>query len=763
MISIKKLVVGLMMVAVVFGAYGVSQVNAITASDVEMLCVVLNCTPAQRATMLSLSTGGSSTGGMVTSAPVPPLQMQSSGAEVTKLQNFLISEGFPIAAGATGYFGDQTKNALMAFQTANNISPAVGYYGSITAGVVSNMIAMTPPPFVPPPFTSGPCSGGAMFNSVTGARCSMPLPAGCTSTAGFSVTTGMSCMGSSVPPPTLPAGCTSTAGFSVTTGMSCAGTPDTTPDDDDTGLTGGAGSVSEYQLITSLNNEEVGEDAEDVEIAGLEIEADNSSDIELTAVRLVFGNDDTTNSSATADDNFDEYVSEVSVWFNGEEVARMDGDEFDDDNDWTKTLTLDSGAVIKAGETADLVVAISAVSNLDSTFVGESWDVDFRSIRFVDGLGASTSEDPSTGVRLFSFESFATSAGAELKISADDESINDPHILDVHATDETQSEDVELLSFTLEAKGDSDLKIKKFAVDIDVTGAANVDDIIVGGATPAIKLIIDGEEYGTPTYGGNGGGAYAAGTTGVGADEAVRWADVDYTLAAGDTVTAMIVADLLAVDTALDVGDTIAVNISESETAQVTFVEVEDSTGENLVDADITGVASAGAHGVHDVFIDVSLVSVKETPLPDDDADDNDIVTFEMVFDITAKDGTVYIGDTSTATTVADGSMGTGATTDAIVYRVYDSGTATTDDLDDLITFTTPSGVTDSTDNIQIDEGYTTRVSMTVKQTNNDASDDGIYYLDLAAIYWGIADDTTYEFLYDFDLDNFKTGTETIN
>ncbi|MFA6301063.1 MAG: peptidoglycan-binding protein [Candidatus Paceibacterota bacterium] len=54
------------------------------------------------------------------------------------------------------------------------------------------------------------------------------LPAGCTSTAGFSPTTGMPCNGTNpnpTPTPlTLPAGCTSTAGFSPTTGMPCGGT-----------------------------------------------------------------------------------------------------------------------------------------------------------------------------------------------------------------------------------------------------------------------------------------------------------------------------------------------------------------------------------------------------------------------------------------------------------------------------------------------------------------------------------------------------------
>lgn len=65
------------------------------------------------------------------------LTLGSSGTEVTKLQNFLISYGHSIPAGATGYFGVQTQSALAAYQAANGISPASGYFGSITRAKVN--------------------------------------------------------------------------------------------------------------------------------------------------------------------------------------------------------------------------------------------------------------------------------------------------------------------------------------------------------------------------------------------------------------------------------------------------------------------------------------------------------------------------------------------------------------------------------------------------------------------------------------------------
>lgn len=71
-------------------------------------------------------------------APPPPppsttvklsdVQYGDENASVAIVQNALIAEGFSIAAGATGYFGDQTKAAYSAFQQS------LGYSGSAADG-----------------------------------------------------------------------------------------------------------------------------------------------------------------------------------------------------------------------------------------------------------------------------------------------------------------------------------------------------------------------------------------------------------------------------------------------------------------------------------------------------------------------------------------------------------------------------------------------------------------------------------------------------
>ncbi len=92
-----------------------------SAATVAELQAQINALMAQ----LSSMSGGSSASATFNA----DLTLGSKGADVTALQNWLISKGQSIPAGATGYFGAQTKAAVMAWQAASGISPAAGYFG----------------------------------------------------------------------------------------------------------------------------------------------------------------------------------------------------------------------------------------------------------------------------------------------------------------------------------------------------------------------------------------------------------------------------------------------------------------------------------------------------------------------------------------------------------------------------------------------------------------------------------------------------------
>lgn len=155
------------------------------------------------------------------------LKQGMNNSQVKELQQNLNAAGFTISttgAGSAGmettYFGTKTKLAVQSYQTSKGLT-ADGIFGPAsraawTGGTMS--------------FPAG-CTSSSGYSSTTGMPCATggtTLPAGCTTTAGFSPTTGVSCS-TGMPTSTLPAGCTTTTGFSATTGLACSATTQTGP------------------------------------------------------------------------------------------------------------------------------------------------------------------------------------------------------------------------------------------------------------------------------------------------------------------------------------------------------------------------------------------------------------------------------------------------------------------------------------------------------------------------------------------------------
>jgi peptidoglycan hydrolase-like protein with peptidoglycan-binding domain len=71
------------------------------------------------------------------------LESGSKGDDVKALQKFLNANGYIVAKSGSGSkgsetttFGPATKSALIKFQKAKGITPALGYFGPLTRGVV---------------------------------------------------------------------------------------------------------------------------------------------------------------------------------------------------------------------------------------------------------------------------------------------------------------------------------------------------------------------------------------------------------------------------------------------------------------------------------------------------------------------------------------------------------------------------------------------------------------------------------------------------
>ena len=126
--KLAAVVAGLGLVAMSFAPVA----KADTASDLQAQIASLLAQISSLQSQLGTSQGSSAS---VTFSR--DLTLGSTGTDVTALQNWLISKGFAISAGATGYFGAQTKASLAAYQAANAISPAAGYFGPVTRAKVN--------------------------------------------------------------------------------------------------------------------------------------------------------------------------------------------------------------------------------------------------------------------------------------------------------------------------------------------------------------------------------------------------------------------------------------------------------------------------------------------------------------------------------------------------------------------------------------------------------------------------------------------------
>jgi len=160
----NKLIVGFVAFATVLSLSGGAELAsaALTSSQIQAILNLLTSFGADQATINNVSNalqGLPTTPGTGTAACTfsNSLTIGSTGTAVTCLQNFLIMKGFSIPAGATGYFGTQTRAAVAGWQAANNISPAVGFFGPISIGVYNSMPGTPPPPgpTPPPPPPSG--------------------------------------------------------------------------------------------------------------------------------------------------------------------------------------------------------------------------------------------------------------------------------------------------------------------------------------------------------------------------------------------------------------------------------------------------------------------------------------------------------------------------------------------------------------------------------------------------------------------------------
>jgi hypothetical protein len=449
------------------------------------------------------------------------------------------------------------------------------------------------------------------------------------------------------------------------------GTPGTgTGNDGDCDLDGNAGSVTVSSTGT-YGAEEVGEGEEDQGVISFDVEADDDSDVAVTSVKVSF-----TYAGDAGSDEFEDYASEVKVWYGDEEVGSADVEDFNEDGGvYTKSISLDCSEV-EAGETGEFSVSVSANDTIDSIDMDDAnndWDAEVVSVRFEDADGVTSTESVSL-TESFEFVDFATANDIELKASltSDEEEINDAHNITIDDTDKTLKEEV--LAFTLRASGDSDIWVD----EIPVTFTASVGD----ESTVANRAYLyNGDTLVDSQTITNGG--------------VVVFDDLDMTIDEGDSEDFVVKVDFLADETPTG---------TFSASLVVDNIDAEDSEGDEVDAADLTGAATSGLHVLTANASELVLDSTESAT-----NNDGTIGTFSFRVTITAEDDDVVVDQAAVDYDVIGGTAPT-----ATVSIVKNSGT-TTGTVNDYV----------------VEDGNTATFTITVT-VDPDAADS--YFVDLNAV-----------------------------
>lgn len=523
------------------------------------------------------------------------LKYGMSGAEVMCLQSQLG------VMPQSGWFGPITKSAVMAFQSAHGLT-ADGVFGPISRAAWM--------------------AGGS---STAG------LPAGCTSTSGFSTTTGMACNSGS----SLPAGCTSTAGYSPTTGMKCDSSAGAS-----TGgaLTGGAGSISDVNVTSSGTETTVAEGAIE-KVYAFEVKADDNSDLAITSARVEL---DILGAGST---RLNHYADNVSIWMGSTKVGSLDADSFSRTNgDHTGTISL-KNAIVKKGEKEKFYVGFQANDSIDSgADINDTIDVFVDSLRYNDATGAILTES-----------GFDLGLGNAATVDFEDSTANDdirlqtntsnPDAAAVQVDTNDTSDATEILAFNLKVASDSsDMDVISLPVAITVTDPAG------GIATTTIEKVISDIwlEVGSNTYDNSTPDGVVDDAINNTSKTSVYTFDIDekdLTIDAGNTATVKVFVKFGHQDTKFDEGTVVSAQVTAAD------IDAEDAGGDAVT---VTGTTADGEDQT--LLVSGAAVSYVSSSYTAEDTSAPTDGTISLTFKVTAfgdddvvidENGAVEGGDTS--------------------------------------------------------------------------------------------------------------------
>ncbi len=654
---------------------------------------------------------------------------QGSKSEAVKcLQQTLNAKGFTVAttgAGSMGMetttFGPATKAAVMSFQASSNLV-ADGVVGAMTKGALNAAMPTTP----------------------------TNLPEGCMSTLGFSTKTGLPCSTTT----NLPDGCTSTVGFSPKTGMKCDSTI-TTPTPSTTNFTvsvnGTQGDIDTVSSGTPDKTEAL-EGQKAVEVWAADIETEKNGPLMVQTLDVWFGNSDTTSSYKPWD-----YFTSIDLMVDGKKVASLDADA---STDWSKnegsTSYLTSvtstneyrlrfsglNSVLPSGDTTTVSVAVSVANTIDTADQSAVWEAVLGDVRIMDETGFVQSYAYTNST---SSQDNFTMGGADIAKLTLTDSTSNPVASVLTVSETANTEGVTVYAFEIEEENDVDANIEEMTFNF-VTSATSTNSVYSRAFLYQGSTLV-----GTETVGGS-----TSNTT-------VTFDNMNIDLNGDATSQFTVKVDLKDNDTAARYPEGTTITVSATA-----ITAAEDVNGNDEGDMTLSVSGTSETHELRSEGISVTLVgtpTVTKTTSTDT-ATTADSSEFVVKFKVTAFGANMYV-DMSTA------DNGTTTPGQGVSYNILKNGTVvsatgSTYSTASAILEAAGSTTNDTADAYRVDQNatreFTLRVSFPLSSSPTGTDSDGFYRMLVESINWdNEVGDTTPDFFYTFNLDDFKTPNVSLS
>jgi peptidoglycan hydrolase-like protein with peptidoglycan-binding domain len=511
------------------------------------------------------------------------LTIGSTGSQVTALQTWLIAKGYSIPAGATGYFGTQTKAALAAYQAASGITPAAGYFGPITRAKVN--------------------ASGTTTTTTT------------TTTTGGTTTTG------------------------TTTGS--------------TTLSGGEGTVNNFQTIGS-SNVTLGSGATQ-QVYGFQFQA-GGSDLQVSRIYYDLANigtngttrpwnvfntatltDASGNTVATLDASNQNNYSEDGTYSNGNQIYRLDFENLN--------------TIVKENATQAYYLTLStqsayATGNVSTNTVFEV-GLAPQGLRATDAMGI---QEYSTANSSFSNVTLNNTTSGTVTLSAGSDN---PQTTTLMANQNNSTSNVVLNTFTLQNQGTSNVELYTLPVNLYTASSSNGTNTLGQSSNLVQSLalyqgttLLDTE---SPSSTFQSGGV-------------LTFKNLNFTIPTGTTDEFRVVATIQPVGGSNPAPSGAAATVSVNASGAGTGIDIENPGG-----AIITPTGSAIgypiAFAINGLTVASSPTTASATAVLSNGTGSQQTGTFTFVFNVTSFGQTIYVSATSSAysLTVIDNSTGVAA------------------------------------------------------------------------------------------------------